>query len=271
MVNQRGSSVLEMEALLTINQYWRVFATGFCFVIFGIGSLVLSFVIIPLLFLFISQPDSRQYRVQHIIQLTFNTFCRLMKLSGAMDYKIEGAEQLAQDRNCIIVANHPSFIDYVIIASQLKQCDCLVKSAIWSNPFLKHIVKAAGYIPNQASDDLLHSCQQRFDNGNVLLIFPEGTRTTPGVESTLQRGAAQIAVRTETDLRVIHISVSPSFLTKEKKWYQVPKTKPFFHIQIKGKIDIQSFIEQTNNPTLAARKLNKYLAKAIFPDNKNKE
>ncbi|MCW8344842.1 1-acyl-sn-glycerol-3-phosphate acyltransferase [Vibrio sp. ZSDZ65] len=256
---------------LKINQVWRIFATGFCFSVFGFGGLILSFVLIPIIARLTSEPTVREYRVQALIQRSFHLFCRLMKHTGAIDYKITGAERLQQDRHCLIVANHPSLIDYVLIASQLEQCDCLVKSAIWRNPFMKHIVRAAGYIPNEAPDDVISICDQRFDQGNVLLVFPEGTRTTPGVESKLQRGAAQIAIRTRRDLRVVHISVSPSFLTKEKMWYQVPKIKPFFHIEIKGKIDVEPFIAQTNSPTLAARKLNRYLAEAIFPKMNNDE
>ncbi len=95
---------------------------------------------------------------------------------------------------------------------------------------MKGIVKAAGYIPNRDPESLLDDCSERLQDGNVLLVFPEGTRTSPGKPSKLQRGAAQIAVRTETDLRLIHITVEPSFLTKEKKWYQVPDTKPFFFV-----------------------------------------
>ncbi|MFH0260692.1 lysophospholipid acyltransferase family protein [Vibrio mediterranei] len=254
---------------LKVNQIWRIAATGFCFSVFGIGGLALSFVLIPFIIRTTSETELREHRVQALIQSSFHVFCRLMKFTGAIDYKITGAALLQNDRNCLIVANHPSLIDYVLIASQLKQCDCLVKSAIWRNPFMKHIVQAAGYIPNEAPDDVITICEQRFDQGNVLLVFPEGTRTTPGVESKLQRGAAQIAVRTQRDLRVVHITVMPSFLTKQKKWYQVPKTKPFFHVEIKGKIEIAPFIEQTNSPTLAARKLNRYLAEAIFPENEH--
>lgn len=249
-------------------QYYRILATGFCFGLFGLGGLVLSFVIIPLIRLTTPDQSQREYRVQRVIQATFNFFCKLMRCTRAIDYRIEGAERLKQDKNCLIVANHPSLIDYVLIASQLPQCDCLVKSAIWSNPFMKHIVKAAGYIPNETPDDLLSLCEDRFERGNVLLVFPEGTRTTPGIESKLQRGAAQIAIRTGRDLRVVHISVVPSFLTKEKKWYQVPDTRPFFLIQVKDKVEVAPFIEQTNNPTSAARRLNRHLAEVIFPVDK---
>ena len=93
---------------------------------------------------------------------------------------------------------------------------------------MKHIVKAAGYIPNETPDDLLSICEQRFDQGNVLLVFPEGTRTTPGIESKLQRGSAQIAVRTERDMRVVHITVSPSFSHKREKVVSSTPNKAFF-------------------------------------------
>ena len=161
------------QAMSRLNQYWRVLATGFCFSVFGLGGLALSFIVIPPIRIFVSDQTEREYKVQGAIRYSFNTFCKLMKLSGAIDYEIIGADILQQDRNCLIVANHPSLIDYVLIASQLNRCDCLVKSAIWSNPFMKHIVKAAGYIPNEAPDDLLALCDERFNKGNVLLIFPE--------------------------------------------------------------------------------------------------
>ncbi|NCO45947.1 MAG: 1-acyl-sn-glycerol-3-phosphate acyltransferase, partial [Vibrio sp.] len=113
--------------------------------------------------------------------------------------------------------------------------------------------------------------EERMSRGNVLLIFPEGTRTTPGVKPKLQRGAAQIAIRTQRDLRIVHITVSPRFLTKEQKWYQVPKTKPFFHVEIKGKVVVTPFIEGADNPTTAARRLNRHLAEVIFPQNNNQK
>ncbi|MBW3696329.1 1-acyl-sn-glycerol-3-phosphate acyltransferase [Vibrio sp. T187] len=252
--------------MLKLNQYWRIFATGLCFSIFGLGGLTLSFIIIPLLALTNKPGVQTELKVQRLIQITFDWFCKIMKFTGAIDYKITGAGLLRENKGCLIVANHPSLIDYVLIASQLPQCDCLVKASIWSNPFMKRIVQAAGYIPNNDPDDLMSRCEERFNKGNVLLVFPEGTRTTPGIKPSLQRGAAQIATRTSTDLRVVNITVSPSFLTKEKKWYQVPKTKPFFHIEVKGNIEVEPFIEQSNNLTSAARRLNRHLSQVIFSE-----
>lgn len=254
-----------MTVFQRINKLWRVFATGFCFSLFGIGGVALTFIIFPLLTFSSKNKTARELKVQKIIQRSFAIFCGTMRFTGAIDYKFEGQEILQLDKGCLIVANHPSLIDYVLIASRLGQCDCLVKEAIWHNPFMKGVVKSAGYIPNNGAESLLDDCSDRLRGGNVLLIFPEGTRTKPGEISTLQRGAAQIAIKTATDLRVIHIKVTPSFLTKEKKWYQVPDVKPFFHVQVKDKLSIQPFIDSDVSPSIAVRNLNRHLNDVLFP------
>lgn len=254
-----------MNSYQSINKLWRIFATGFNFVLFGLGGLALTFIIFPLLTFSLKDKTTRQLKVQKIIQRSFALFCGSMRFTGAIDYRFDDEALLQADKNCIIIANHPSLIDYVLIASRLRQCDCLVKEAIWHNPFMKGVVKSAGYIPNTAAENLIEDCSTRLGGGNVLLIFPEGTRTTPGKTAKLQRGAAQIAIKTETDIRLVHISVSPPFLTKEKKWYQVPDVKPFFHLQVKDKIAIQAFIEEDIPPSISVRNLNKHLNDVLFP------
>jgi len=256
-----------MSIAQKVNKIWRIIATGFCFMLFGIGGLALTFIIFPMLTFSLKDNKSRELKVQRIIQRSFYLFCETMRITGAIDYKFVGSEKLQNDKNCLIVANHPSLIDYVLIASRLGQCDCLVKEAIWHNPFMKGVVKSAGYIPNKDPENLLDECSGRLSEGNVLLIFPEGTRTTPGKKSSLQRGAAQIAVKTETELRVIQISVTPSFLTKEKKWYQVPDTRPFFHVEVKDKIAIKSFVDKEQSPSIMVRRLNKHLSNVLLSQN----
>jgi len=248
-----------------INKLWRIAMTGTCFALFGIGGLALSFFIFPLLTFSIKNKELRELKAQKTIQTSFFIFCETMRITRVIDYKIVGAEKLKKDRNCLIVANHPSLIDYVLITSQLEQCDCLVKESIWHNPFLSGVVTAAGYMPNKDPEMLLRKSAERLAKDNVLLIFPEGTRTQEGVTTKLQRGAAQIAVKTQSDLRVIHINVSPSFLTKQGKWYQVPDKKPLFTIEVKDKIKISDFTNnQEESLSLTVRKLNKHLHSVLF-------
>ncbi|WP_369678325.1 lysophospholipid acyltransferase family protein, partial [Enterococcus faecium] len=81
----------------------------------------------------------------------------------------------------LIIANHPSLIDVVVLISIVRNADCVVKADLWKNPFLKGVVKATGYINNDADPEyFLNQCQQSFARGNNLIVFPEGTRSVPG-------------------------------------------------------------------------------------------
>ena len=249
-----------------LNKGWRIFATGFCFVMFGFGGLLLTFVLFPLLNFSTSSPEKRKKIAQKTISSSFSFFCKMMRFLGTIDYKLDGFEKLYKDKNTIIIANHPSLIDYVLIVSQLPECDCLVKDALWKNFFLKGVVKAAGYIPNKAPEDLITVCK----DSNTILVFPEGTRTRENSTAKLQRGAAQIAIKSNKNLRLIHISVTPRFLTKEKKWYHVPKTKPLFHLQVMNLIKVAPFIDEGTPLSVSVRHLNLHLTDVLHPNKQEK-
>ena len=255
-----------MKAWQLINKIWRIIATGFCFVLFGLGGLVLSFLVFPFFKLLIKDKEQREIKAQGLIQISFFLFSEIMRVLGAIDYKIIGIEKLKEDKNCLIVGNHPSLIDFVLIASRLTQCNCLVKESIWHNPFMKGVVSVTGYIPNKDPEVILESCATILNKGQVLLVFPEGTRTKKNVAPKLQRGAAQVAVKTQSDLRVVHITVDPIFLTKEMKWYNVPAKKPLFLIEVKEKIEISDFINNEDPESVTVRKLNRHLDDVIFPN-----
>lgn len=52
------------QAMSRLNQYWRVLATGFCFSVFGLGGLTLSFIVIPTIRIFVSDQTEREYKVK---------------------------------------------------------------------------------------------------------------------------------------------------------------------------------------------------------------
>ncbi|MDF9346003.1 hypothetical protein OH693_03520 [Escherichia coli] len=51
---------------------------------------------------------------------------------------------------------------------------------------------------------------------------------------TLQRGAANIAVRCTSDLRIVTIGCSEHLLDKQSKWYDVPPARPFLRLKSVG-------------------------------------
>ncbi|MDZ6245501.1 lysophospholipid acyltransferase family protein [Klebsiella pneumoniae] len=252
--------------LARLDWAWRLVMTGFCFALFGIGGLLLSVVWFNLLLLLVWNPVRRRRLARRSIAASFRAFLTVAKTLGVLDYRIEGSDVLRQEKGCLVVANHPTLIDYVLLASVMPETDCLVKSALLKNPFVSGVIRAADYLINSQADALLPACQQRLDQGDTILIFPEGTRTRPGEKMTLQRGAANIAVRCGSDLRVVTIHCSEHLLDKQSKWYDVPPAKPLFTVEVRERIAIDPFNDANlQEPALAARQLNRLLLLQLQP------
>lgn len=253
-----------------LNRLWRVLATGFCFVLFGVGSFLLSLIWFRLLFLVIRNPVERQRRARSSISACFRFFLEVAKGIGALDYQIKGAEKLRKDQGCLILANHPTLIDYVLLTSLLPHADCIVKADLLNNFFLSGAVKSAGYLINSEGESLISACSQRLAAGGVIVIFPEGTRTEPDQQPRLQRGAANIAVRVPCDMRLVQISCTETLLSKKSKWYKVPPRKPLFTVDVLNKVSPAGFLEHAQGvPSLAARRLTASLTHSLTLDKKS--
>ncbi len=215
------------------NYVWRVAATGFSFASFGLGGVGIATVIAPLVNLSSRNPELRQQRAQKVIRYSFKGFTEMMVQLGIMSYHVEGLEKLQNSRQELVIANHPTLVDVVVMIGLMQQANCVVKQSLWTNPFTRGPVRSAGYILNAGSQQFIDDCVARLKEQDAasLLIFPEGTRTEKGEYlNEFQRGAANIALRANVPIRPVMIRCTPSTLTKNEKWYHVP-AKPF-HIEI---------------------------------------
>ena len=250
--------------LKRLNYAWRVVATGFCFSVFGISGLLLSLTIFPFLYILPVNTEWKREKSQWIIHICFRLFVWLMQFVGVMRLTIIGAEKLRRDGNHLIIANHPTLIDVVVLISLLPKVDCIVKQALWHNPFLRGVVSSAGYISNLDSQKMLNKCIATLQSGRSLVIFPEGTRTIPNKPIKFQRGAANIALRSERNIIPVAITCVPSTLTKDKRWYEVPHDGKF-HISLKvgDIISTSAFRQQNLNISRASRKLTNFMSQDL--------
>ncbi len=241
------------------NYCWRVLATGYCFANFGLGGLLLAVTILPLVRLLPGSADQKNRRARRVVHYTFRFFIWQMCLLGVMEIEIKDARRLLKADGCLVIANHPSLIDVVLLISLLPNASCIVKQDLWKNPFLMWVVAATGYVSNVGPELLLKACGEALTSGSSLIIFPEGTRTTAGKPLEFYRGAANIAVRCATDIVPVTIECAPPTLRKGERWYQVPPSKGCFTLSVKPVIDVAKLIQGIHEPALATRKLNDYL------------
>jgi 1-acyl-sn-glycerol-3-phosphate acyltransferase len=195
------------------------------FLTFGVAAILVAVTMVPILRLVCRTQVERELRAQRIVQRSFVLFCWLLEALGLARIKTHDIARLAEP-GTLVVANHPTMIDAVILVAFMPQADLIVKQANIENPILHGMAKACGYLPNLGGQSLVDACAERLENGRSLLLFPEGTRSPRNSLANFQRGAAHIALATGADLLPVLITCDPPTLMKGQAWYDVPD-RPF--------------------------------------------
>jgi 1-acyl-sn-glycerol-3-phosphate acyltransferase len=222
----------------SLRRAWRVFRTGIAFALFGLGALVISLIALPLLQRTSRRPGDLQRRVQTLIHHAFRLFAWYMTVTGLIRVTWVGRERL-RERPILVIANHPTLIDVVLLVAAMPQADCIVKTAAERHLLLRRLVKGAGYIPNDRPDAIIAAGTESLSQGRSLLLFPEGTRSPSGRLWPFHRGAARIALRSGTDLVPVLITCSPPTLMKGQPWYDVPERTAHLTLTVKDPIPVR--------------------------------
>lgn len=240
-----------------IDRSWRVFATGLSFAVFGLGGVVLGGIGVPLLHLLVRDRARRRTLARKAIHLGFRGFVGWMRMVGVLRYEVIDQWRL-QRRGLLVLANHPTLIDVVFLISLIPNADCVVRSGLFHNAFIGAPARAADYLSNDSGAGLVEDCIASLRAGNNLVMFPEGTRTRPGQSMSLQRGAANIAVRGARDITPVRIRCEPLMLNKGRPWWQVPPRRGQFTISVEEDIAIAPFLVD-GEEARSARGLTRFL------------
>ncbi len=115
-------------------------------------------------------------------------------------------ERLRPDRSCVVVSNHESFCDIlVLLASLPMQVRFMAKRTIFRVPILGWSIAAAGFIPvdranRTRSAATVDAALSRLQRGRSVVVFPEETRTRTGEMLPFKKGAALLALRSSLPL-----------------------------------------------------------------------
>jgi 1-acyl-sn-glycerol-3-phosphate acyltransferase len=211
-------------------------------------------VVLPVLLVTTKDAVQRAHRAQALTHYAFRLFVRLICVLGVITVQVQGRQCLRR-RGLLVLSNHPSLIDVVLLLSLLRRATCVVKSRLWERPLTRGPVLAMGYISNSEDSRLIDEGVAVLQRGENLLMFPEGTRTRLDSPIRLRRGAVNIAMRADCAVTPVVIRVSTPFLTKGAKWYRVPPTRPHFVIEVKDDIDVKAYLARHRSISRAAREL----------------
>lgn len=221
---------------------WRLFGTGLGFLVFLGGGLLLAVIAFPAINLLTPQGVRRRERYHTLMRWSFRAFIGMLTGLGVIAVRIEDRAVLKGSRGVIVVANHPTLIDIVLLSAVIPRVQCIVKRKLWSSPFLGPIVRGSGYIPSDLEPEaLVAACREALVDGRSLIVFPEGTRSRPGMPVRFRRGFAHIATLLGADIQMAFISCKPPMLGKGEKWWAIPARRPQFLISPAGWIRAASW------------------------------
>jgi len=115
------------------------------------------------------------------------------------DLRVQGQEYIPPTGGVLIVSNHQSCLDPVVLGAQLQRpLDYIAKSELFQNRLAARILRSLNAFPvhqGHADVSAVKETIHRLQEGHLLNIYPEGARTEDGEIARLQRGVALIVKR----------------------------------------------------------------------------
>lgn len=116
------------------------------------------------------------------------------------DLQVYGRKNVPARGGALIVSNHQSYLDPVLLAVRLhRPLNYIAKSELFRNPFSAWVLRSVfnAFPVRQGAGDVsaVKETIQRLREGHLLNLFPEGARTLDGEISRIERGVALIVRR----------------------------------------------------------------------------
>jgi 1-acyl-sn-glycerol-3-phosphate acyltransferase len=141
-------------------------------------------------------------------------------LEGVFRIRVNGTEQVPKTGAFLLVCNHASNLDPVIVAhSAARPVAFMAKEELFRVPILKDVIRTYGAFPvKRGSGDrgAFRVALEALNAGWAVGIFLNGTRTEDGRIPTPQLGASMIAAKAGVSLLPMAISGSERILPKGK-------------------------------------------------------
>jgi 1-acyl-sn-glycerol-3-phosphate acyltransferase len=152
--------------------------------------------------------------------------------SGLLRMDAQVLDAIAGERGLIIVANHPSMLDALMLAARLPHSFCLMKGSLIRNPLLGPGARLARYVRADSARAIVRRSVAELHRGGQLVMFPEGTRTTRPPINPFQPGITLIAKLAHAQIQAVFIDTDSPYLGKGWPMWRLPPLPIRFEVRI---------------------------------------
>jgi 1-acyl-sn-glycerol-3-phosphate acyltransferase len=114
--------------------------------------------------------------------------------------QVRGRERIRDGATYVLVANHQSLLDILVLFRLYKHYKWVSKVEIFRVPFVGWNMTLNRYIAIRRGDRsdatrMMEACGEALESGSSIMIFPEGTRSPTGAIRDFRHGAFTLACR----------------------------------------------------------------------------
>ncbi|GAW93226.1 lysophospholipid acyltransferase family protein [Calderihabitans maritimus] len=166
---------------------------------------------------------------KQIVLLFFRICCR---------WQVVGKENLPPQGPVVVVANHVSYWDPPVLGVALpRQIHFMAKEELFRIPLLGPLIRILGAFPvkrGKSDRAALKAGLQLLQEGKVLGLFPEGTRSKTGQLLPFQPGAALLALKAGVPIVPVALQGSRQILRRFRPTVRVVIGKPLVFQDLYG-------------------------------------
>lgn len=167
----------------------------FFYILVAIYTILFSVVISALSFLLSYKQISK------IILVWCHLYFFTIKLICGVNYKIEGEENIPETGNALIISNHQSELETILLLMKFQPQATVLKQELLKIPFFGWGLKRLNPIAidrsqkSHALKQILSEGSKRLKEGFWVVIYPEGTRQPAEARERFSAGGAMLAVK----------------------------------------------------------------------------
>jgi 1-acyl-sn-glycerol-3-phosphate acyltransferase len=168
------------------------------------GLWLLIFVTCPILFVgalvlwAVTAPFDRRLRALHLYACAWASLYTYVFPYWTV--KVRNRERIRDGATYVLVANHQSLLDILVLFRLYKHYKWVSKAEIFRVPFVGWNMVLNRYIKIRRGDRsdarrMMAACAEALESGSSIMIFPEGTRSKDGALQEFRHGAFTLACR----------------------------------------------------------------------------
>lgn len=191
---------------------------------------------------------------QRITNRFYRIFFRIVKVT-APRHAIMIDDEVAAIRSAVIVCNHLSYLDPLLMIALFQRHKTIVKARFFGMPIFGWIIRKSGYLPSTSEGrfskmmiEQMETMPSFLATGGNLFVFPEGTRSRDGKLGMLHNGVFKIARMCKAPIYVLQVNNTDKLFTPGKFLFNT-RIQNSISVKIIDRIEP----DYVNNPPSAAQ------------------